>query len=94
MLLQENAGPLQRGLTRGKPFGGGSEIESWLIRSVPMASEVFLRDGEDTFSSPGGGYGEEYILMIGTGERVETPSRRAAEHDDAAVNPRTPVSLD
>ena len=65
------------------------------IASVRVLQKCgFTISGEDTFSSPDGGHGEEYILMIGTGERVETPSRRTAEHDDAAVNPRAPVSLD
>jgi len=65
------------------------------IASVRVLQKCgFTISGGDTFSSPDGGYGEEYILMIGAGERVENASRGAAEHDDAAVNQRAPVSLD
>jgi len=46
------------------------------IASVRVLQKCgFTISGEDTFSSPDGGHGEEYILMIGTGERAETPSR-------------------
>ena len=65
------------------------------IASVRVLQKCgFTISGEDTSSSPNGGYGPEYILRIGTGKRVETTSKRAAEHDDADVNPRAPVSLD
>jgi len=64
------------------------------IASVRVLQKCgFTISGEDPSASPDGGNGEEYILTIGSGERVETPSRRAAEHDDAAVNLRAPVSI-
>jgi RimJ/RimL family protein N-acetyltransferase len=44
------------------------------IASVRVLQKCgFTISGEDPSSSPDGGYGEEYILMLGTGERVETP---------------------
>jgi RimJ/RimL family protein N-acetyltransferase len=55
------------------------------IASVRVLQKCgFTISGEDKFSSPDGSYVEEYILMIGSDERAETPSTRAIEHDDTA----------
>jgi hypothetical protein len=41
-------------------------------RVCSSLAEMWVHDFRDTFSSQNGAYGEEYIFMIGTDERIET----------------------